>query len=217
MAAAYSIPDQPCLEPAEAAPMTATLGHLSWPSSGPRVIELAAVAHRPRASPRAGDAVYLRQLRQLRQCETGFQLAFLVGQDGGGRPPAAWAHDAAANADAGEAGDEVCADSPRPKFVVLPPDFAGQCACELRVLPCCPEDNSGAADESQDFRASWRQVSHGESATRQHRTRMKRFTACSARAVALVCRARLARERVYATTCTPREGLYVCVHAWWVL
>ena len=169
---------------AEAAPMMATLGHQlvfgpAPPAAGagsgsPRVIELAAVAPRPRAP--AGGAGE----KGWKTCETGFQLAFPVGQHGDGQDPppqtraagahaahqeyaaAAAAEAAEADAEAGEAGDGKDREAPRPKFVVLPPDFAGQCACELRVLPRCPctGESRGAVDGAQDlYLLRWRQAS----------------------------------------------------------
>ena len=162
--------------------MTATLGHRlafgpaaqaagARGSGLPRVIELAAVAPRPRAP--AGGA----ERTGWQTCETGFQLAFPVDQRGDGQdqPPqtraagahaaeeedaAAAAEAAAADAEAGEAGGGKDREVTRPKFVVLPPDFAGQCACELRVLPRCPGDGVGAEDGAQDLHLlRWRQAS----------------------------------------------------------
>ena len=136
-------------------------------SGPPRVIELAAVA--PRGTP-AGGAGHTG----WQSCE--FQLAFPLGADGDKatharaagpgmhaaaeeEASAAAPEAAAADAEAGGSGGKAW-EARRPKFVVLPPAFAGQCACELRVLPRCPEDRAAAVDGAEDhFLLHWRQAS----------------------------------------------------------
>ena len=79
-----------------------------------------------------------------------------------GRKPEAAAEDAHGAAvedgggasQGGEAGKAV--QSPLPKFLVLPPGFEGQCACEIRVLPRLEME----ADDAQALLLEqWRQAS----------------------------------------------------------
>ena len=156
---------------------SATLGHQGVTVdqlSAPRVVELgttvelATVAPRPRDFTRAQDDRF-----------HGFLLAFPAGAaavslHGPGKstvppPRAAGAQAAEAAAEdahgaavedgggasqGGEAGKAV--QSPLPKFLVLPPGFEGQCACEIRVLPRLEME----VDEAQALLLEqWRQAS----------------------------------------------------------
>ena len=148
---------------------SATLGHQFGPVdqlSDPRVVELGATVELATVAPRSRDYTRAQDDRLH-----GFLLAFPVGATavslhGPGNsavppPRAAGAHaagaaaedahgaaaeDAGGASEGGEAEDKA-APSPLPKFLVLPPGFVGQCACEIRVLPCLENDHALLLDQ----------------------------------------------------------------------
>ena len=144
---------------------TATLGHMlqagSLPahtcggSQGPAVVEL----------------VSLRQ-QDFRPCD--FQLAYCVGETPDVRcseqddelGSAATVDEEAGRSRSPELHEEASQSThrdlqPLPKFVVVPPDFDGECSCNVRkMLP--PPDNTAPADAMdvhQRFLEEWRRAS----------------------------------------------------------
>jgi hypothetical protein len=147
---------------------SATLGHQRGPVdqlSDPRVVELGATVELATVTPRSRDYTRAQDDRLH-----GFLLAFpadavsldtavsLHGPGNSAVPPprtagahaagataedahGAAAEDAGGASEGGEAGDKA-APSPLPKFLVLPPGFVGQCACEIRVLPCLENEHT---------------------------------------------------------------------------